>query len=94
MKAKVWDAETRGFKWMTLPKPLWVGRQVISTGVSLVGLYRGEKTGRKVVETYSYWVNPRNNQVEGNFFMECEDSKWVIYCDYAGIDPQVEAEEL
>jgi hypothetical protein len=94
MKARVWNSETQESKWMRLPAPLWQGSEVLSTGLSLIGLYRGAKSGRTVVATYSYWVNQRTNQVEGVSFVECSPESWLMYCDVAGIDPQTEAEEL
>jgi hypothetical protein len=94
MKAKVWNAAKQEAKWMQLPEPLWQGSEVLSTGLSLIGLYRGAKSGRTVVATYSYWVDQRTNQVEGVSYVECCPESWLMYCDTAGIDPQVEAEEL
>lgn len=94
MKARVWNSETQESKWMQLPAPLWQGSEVLSTGLSLIALYRGAKSGRTVVATYSYWVNQRTNQVEGVSFVECSPASWLMYCDTAGIDPQTEAEEL
>ena len=94
MKAKVWNVEKQEAKWMQLPVPLWEGREVLSTGLSLIGLYRGPKTGRTVVATYSYWVNQRTNQVEGVSYVECCPESWLMYCDVAGIDPQIDAEDL
>lgn len=94
MKAKVWNAVKQEAKWMQLPVPLWEGSEVLSTGLSLIGLYRGAKSGRTVVATFSYWVDQRTNQVEGVSYVECCPESWLMYCDTAGIDPQVEAEEL
>jgi hypothetical protein len=94
MKAKVWNAAKQEAKWMQLPVPLWEGSEVLSTGLSLIGLYRGAKSGRTVVATFSYWVDQRTNQVEGVSYVECCPESWLMYCDTAGIDPQVEAEEL
>lgn len=94
MKAKVWNSATQEAKWMRLPAQRWAGKESLSAGLNLIGMYRGKKSGRTVVEMYSYWVNPRTNRVEGVSFIECSSESWLMYCELAGIDPQTEAEDL
>lgn len=92
MKAKV-NSPHREPIWMNLPKPLWEGKERITTGICLTGLYKGAKTGRTVARFDSQWVDGQG-RMEGESFAQIEPSTWLEYCEIAGIDPQVEAEEL
>ena len=55
MKAKV-SSPHREPIWVNLPNPLWEGKERITTGVCLTGLYKGAKTGRTVARFDSQWV--------------------------------------
>ena len=80
--------------WMSLPKPLWEGKETLHAGVPLTGLWKGAKTGRMVARFDSIWVSSQTGQVEGETFGQCDTSTWLWFCGIAGIDPQAEAEEL
>ena len=74
--------------WVSLPKAYWEGKEELRTGIFLTGLYRSAKTGRMVRRIYSQWFG------EGESYQLLSLSSWIDYCDLAGIDPQVPAEEL
>lgn len=93
MKVKVNGMDDGECCYMSLPAPMWEGRVEISVGVWLTGLYRGKKTGRMVARFDSQWAD-RQGRTTGEYFSRIFTSDWVNYCDLAGIDPQVEAEEL
>lgn len=93
MKVKVNGVYESDCCYFNLPAPLWEGREQINTGVCLTGLYKGPKSGRMVARFYSLWVD-RQGRVTGEYFSRIYLSDWVTYCELAGIDPKVEAEEL
>ena len=80
--------------WMSLPKPLWEGKETVHAGVSLTGLWKGKKTGRTVARYVSSWVDSKTGLIEGESFAQCDASTWLWYCETVGIDPQVETEDL
>lgn len=92
MKAKV-SSPHREPIWMNLPNPLWEGKERITTGVCLTGLYKGAKTGRMVARFDSQWVGSRG-RIEGESFAQIDAGTFLEYCEIAGIDPQMDAEEL
>jgi hypothetical protein len=93
MKVKVNGMDYGDCCYLNLPAPLWEGRETLSVGVWLTGLYRGKKSGRMVARFDSQWVD-RQGRVTGEYFSRIFTSDWITYCGLAGIDPQVEAEEL
>jgi len=92
MKVKVSDLHGN-CDYLSLPAPLWEGKKEISVGVWLTGLYKGPKTGRMVARFDSRWVDHKG-RITGEYFSRIFICDWVNYCDLAGIDPDIEAEEL
>jgi len=93
MKVKVNGMYDGDSCYLSLPAPMWEGREELNTGVWLTGLYCGKRTGRMVARFYSQWVDHKG-RITGESFSRIHLSDWVTYCDLVGIDPQVEAEEL
>jgi hypothetical protein len=93
MKVKVTGFYDGDSGYMSLPAPMWEGKEELNTGIWLTALYRGKKTGRMVARFYSQWVDHKG-RITGEYFSRIFTSDWVNYCELAGIDPQVEAEEL
>lgn len=44
-------------QWVTLPAPLWEGREDIRTGETLRAIYHQPRLNRWIVATYSAWEN-------------------------------------
>jgi len=93
MKVKVTGIYDGDSCYLNLPAPLWEGREQINTGVWLTGLYKGPKSGRMVARIDSQWAG-LHGRTAGEHFERCYLANWIDYCELAGIDPQVEAEEL
>lgn len=69
---------------VTLPRPIWEGHEELSPGQWLTALYCGPRTGRLVARFYSYWVNPRTHQVEGEYYSVIDSQDWAHYCNVTG----------
>ncbi len=93
VKVKVNGMDYGDCCYLSLPAPLWEGKEELNTGIWLTGLYKGPKSGRMVARFYSQWVDHKG-RITGEYFSRIYLSDWVTYCELAGIDPQVEAEEL
>jgi len=93
MKVKVNGMYDSDCRYLSLPTPMWEGREELNTGIWLTGLYKGPKSGRMVARFDSQWVDQKG-RMEGESFSRIYMSEWINYCEIAGIDPQAEAEEL
>jgi hypothetical protein len=82
------------YAWVSLPKAYWVGKEELATGVCMRALYRGERSGRMVLETYNQWQDYRTQQQIGTGYRQLTRSEWIHYCDLAGVDPRLDPEDL
>jgi len=81
-------------EYVTLPQPLWEDGVSWGTGIKLQALYRGPRTGRRFIETYSIWEDRQTHGVVGTRIYEAEESEWLAACERANIDPKMEATPL
>lgn len=65
------DGEGRRLR-ISLPKPIWKGREEIGVGITRCAIYVGSRTGRVVEETYSIWEN-RHGYCTGTQYEIIED---------------------
>jgi hypothetical protein len=84
---------------VTLPQPEYSasksGQEDFGTGVWLTGIWRGPRTGRMFVRTYSIWASSRNDGSNvGSRTIEVDESGYLRACDVAGIEPRTEAVEV
>ena len=79
----------REYERVTLPKPHYettaTGKPEF-TGVWIVALYSGRRTGRKFVQTYSIWDDGQGRNV-GKTYRELDDSEYLRYCQRVGCEP-------
>jgi len=87
------ELDNGDYRWVSLPKAYWAGKEELSPGVHMIALYRGERSGRMVIETYSQWVL-RGHCAVGTEYRLLTRSQWIHYCDLAGVDPQLTPEDL
>lgn len=80
---------------VTLPNPIPDSScKNFGTGVSLEAIYRGPRTGRFILHTYSIWENRQTHGVMGDQFYEVDLSAFLHACECAGVDPGVTAADL
>ena len=77
---------------VTLPAPIWEGDVTWGTGVTLQGLYKGARSHRRIIETYSIWENRETHGVIGTVYFEANDQEWIMACDRANITPELDSE--
>jgi hypothetical protein len=81
-------------EYINLPKPLWVGRNDWGTGVTLVAVFRGPRTHRLFIHTYSIWEDRQTLGRRGDEWDEVGESTWLSACECAGIEPTITASEI
>lgn len=73
---------------VTLPTPLWEGRIQTGTGITLEAIYRGARTGRMFVRSYSIWQrSDGTGRLEGTTYAEIDRDEYLNLCDLAGVEP-------
>ena len=84
-------------EYLSLPIPeyehLGKGCKDWESGVSLLAIWRGPRTGRTFIGTYSIWDNGRGAHV-GYRVVEVDKQAYLRACDMAGIDPSIESETV
>jgi hypothetical protein len=71
---------------VTLPAPLWEGRRQLSAGITLEAIYRGPRSGRMFIRTYSQWDNG-NGACKGPLYTEIDQAEYIYYCEKVGCEP-------
>lgn len=76
---------------VSLPAPHFTasprGRENLSTGIWLTGLYSGPRTGRKFARTYSIWQSKTGYGVIGETYCELTEAEYLHYCNVVGCEP-------
>jgi hypothetical protein len=75
------------FKYLSLPKPAWIGREKTGTGYYIYALYRSPITQRYYASVITQWQGNRSGVEE-----ICE-SDYLRYCELAGIESNISAQE-
>lgn len=70
---------------VTLPRPVWEGREELSPGYWVTAIYRGPRNGRLIARFYSAWVNPRTHYIEGESYSVLDSHAWAHYCNVARV---------
>lgn len=84
---------------VVLPKPEYTadksGLLDFGTGVWLTGIWRGARTGRMFIRTYSMWESPKKDgSCVGDRVIEVSKSEYLRACGVASIEPSVAATEV
>ena len=58
---------------ITLPAPIWVGREEVGAGNFCTAIYVGPRSKRVVIESDSIWENPRTHGCYGTSYRIVED---------------------
>lgn len=74
------------FKYLSLPKTIWVGREQTGTGFYISALYRSPITKRFYAKVVTQWQGNRSGAEE-----ICQ-SDFVRYCELVGIEPDITAQ--
>ena len=69
---------------ISLPSPVWVGNEMIRTGVALKAIYRGPRTGRMFIYTSSIWQKQNGRGIEGEKYTEINESQFLGFCALVG----------
>lgn len=82
---------------ISLPLPIYEaeprGREHLGAGVWITGIYKGPRTGRMFLRTYSIWDRGDGAHV-GTRVRELDQSDFLDYCQRVDINPPVEAVEV
>ena len=72
---------------LSLPRPHWAADGPPHyTGIRILALYRGPRTGRMFARTYSFWQD-RRGQIEGERVFELDLDTYLTYCEIVGCEP-------
>jgi hypothetical protein len=84
-------------EYLSMSKPEYesskCGQADYGTGVWLIGIFRGPKTGRMFISTDSIWDNG-NGCCVGQRTREVDESEYLRACRVAGIDPSCMAHDV
>jgi len=71
---------------VSLPAPHWTGRVETSSGIRLLALFSGVRSGRRFALSHSAWMRKDGSQ-EGEVYCELDDNGYLELCCRVGTEP-------
>lgn len=76
---------------VSLPAPHWTGRVETGSGIRLLALYSGVRSGRRFALNHSAWMRKDGSQ-EGERYCEIDDNEYLDLCIRVRTEPVAVAE--